>query len=331
MESPVKMSRVVEATTIEEKEFMAHWTPNEIADLSGKTVLITGANSGIGFETAVQLAARSARVVVSCRSQEKANQTLQRIQQLVPGAQLSAITMELSDLDSVALAADAFLSTHGQLDCLVNNAGVMGLPLLRNARGHEMVFAVSHFGHFALTAQLLPALRAATQARVVTVSSLAARKGQLLMNDLHWQHTPYSKVAAYGRAKLANLSFALELQRRFDAAGMDALSLAAHPGYAATNVAYASDAPAGLRRRLWEWIAYLGNRILAQPAEQGAWPTLYAATSPAVSGGDYIGPAGPFEFRGPPTKVAAVAAAQDQALAAELWCQSEDLCGVRLL
>ena len=310
---------------------MAQWTPHKVGEMSGKTVFVTGANSGIGFETAAQLAARSARVVVSCRDEKKAAQTLQRLRDIVPAADVTAITMDLSDLDSVARAAEQFMSLHSQLDCLVNNAGVMGLPLLRNARGHEMVFAVNHLGHFALTGQLLPSLRAAKRARVVTVSSLAARKGQLPLDDLNWQRIPYSKTAAYGRAKLANLSFALELQRRFSAAGLSAISVAAHPGYAATNVAFASDAPAGLRRRLWEMIAYLGNRILAQPAEQGAWPSLYAATSPTVSGGDYIGPAGPFEFRGPPTKVNAVAAAQDVELAGELWRRSEELCGVKFL
>lgn len=310
---------------------MGSWKPEEIGDLSGKIVLVTGANSGIGYETALELARRGACTVITCRSSEKVEQSLQRMRASCPHADVAGLVMDLADLTSVKRAGETFLSRYSQLDCLVNNAGVMGLPLQRTVQGHEMLFGVSHLGHFTLSATLLPALKAAQAARVVTVSSLAARKGRLPIEDLNWQSEPYSKVAAYGRAKLANLSFALELQRRFSAHGLSAISVAAHPGYASTNVAFAGDAPVGMRRRLWMFIAALGNRILAQPAAQGAWPSLFAATSPRLRGGEYIGPAGPFEFRGPPKLVVPVAAAQDQVLAAALWQRSEELCEVNFL
>ncbi len=310
---------------------MSHWTPAAMPDLTGKTVLVTGANSGIGFETAALLAARKARLLITCRGAEKARRTIARLQQRVPGAEITAVDMDLADLASVRRAAQQVLDCCQQLDVLVNNAGVMGLPLQRNAAGHEMLFAVNHLGHFAFTGLLMPLLNAAVAPRVVTVSSLAARKGSLPMDDLNWRQGGYSKMAAYGRAKLANLCFAMELQRRFDAAGASAISVAAHPGYAATNVAFAGDAPHSLTRRLWMAIARLGNRLLAQPAARGAWPSVYAASAEDVRNGDYYGPAGPFEFRGPPVRVKPTATALDPEVGRQLWQRSEELSEVRFL
>ncbi len=310
---------------------MSHWTPSKIPDLSAKTALVTGANSGIGFETAALLASAGARVVISCRGAVKAEQTIARLCQRAPQAEITAVEMDLADLASVRRAAQQLAAGCTQLDILINNAGVMGLPLQRNAAGHEMLFAVNHLGHFALTGLLLPLLCAAPAPRVVTVSSLAARKGSLPMDDLNWQREAYSKMAAYGRAKLANLCFAMELQRRFDARGVNAISTAAHPGYAATNVAFAGDAPRSLGRRLWMFIARLGNQLLAQPAERGAWPSVYAATAENVGKGFYYGPAGPFEFRGPPVRVEPVPAALDPQLGRQLWQRSEELSEVRFL
>ena len=311
---------------------MGNWTPAAMPDLSGKRVLITGANSGIGYQTALLLAQRGARVWMGCRSAERAEEAVQSMAvQLGSREALSVLPMDLASLDSVSQAAKAFLALGEPLDLLVNNAGVMGLPLQRTAAGHEMLFAVNHLAHFVLTGALLPALQAAPSARVVTVASLAAKRGELNFDDLNWEREPYSKVAAYGRAKLANLCFATELQRRLSAAESPVISLAAHPGYAATNVAFADSGQAGISRRLWQQIARLGNLLVAQSAEQGALPSVYAATADTLHGGEYIGPAGPFQFRGSPVPVAVLNTAEDPFVGGHLWEQSEQLTGVSYL
>ena len=311
---------------------MGKWMPASLPDLSGKRVLITGANSGIGYQSALMLAQCGAKVWLGCRSAERAEAAVQRLASRV-GSRDSPVVlpMDLASLDSVRQAADSYLESEQPLDLLINNAGVMGLPLQRTAAGHEMLFAVNHLAHFLLTGALLPALQAAPAARVVTVSSLAAKRGTLNFNDLNWEREPYSKVAAYGRAKLANLCFATELQRRLAAAGSPVISLAAHPGYASTNVAFADSGQASVSRRLWQHIARLGNLLLAQSAEQGALPSVYAATVDTLRGGEYIGPAGPFQFRGSPKQLAVLKAATDRAVGGQLWEQSEQLTGMRYL
>lgn len=303
-----------------------------MVDLRGKCALVTGANSGIGYQTAKMLAQRGAVVWLGCRSATRAEAALQQLhKELGASASLAVLPMDLADLNSVKHAADQFLAMAQPLDILVNNAGVMGLPLQRTVAGHEMLFGVNHLAHFVLTAALLPALEAAPAGRVVTVSSLAARRGQLNFQDLNWQSEPYSKVAAYGRAKLANLCFATELQRRLSASGSRVISVAAHPGYAATNVAFAGSESASATRRLWQHIARLGNLLLAQSAERGALPSLLAATDPNLLGGEYLGPSGPFQFRGRPRRIAVLPLAQDPAVGKQLWRASEQMTGVSYL
>jgi NAD(P)-dependent dehydrogenase (short-subunit alcohol dehydrogenase family) len=303
---------------------MARWQEHDIPDLSGKTALVTGANSGLGLETARALAAHGAHVVLACRGADKAEQALTRIGHQLANARLSFLPLDLSDLSSVRASASAFRAEHGRLDILCNNAGVMALPYGKTPDGFEMQFGINHLGHFALTGLLFDLLRATPQARVVTVSSLAHRSGKLRLDDPHWERSRYSRSLAYGRSKLANLMFALELNRRVRAAGIELTSIAAHPGYSATNIGFG-----GLgRNSLLGRLVALGNQLLAQPADLGALPSLYAATAAEVEGGDYIGPGGPIEFRGYPVKVKPARHALDTTEAARLWALSEQLTGV---
>lgn len=303
---------------------MARWTESDIPSLEGKTALVTGANSGLGLETARALAAHGAHVVMACRGAGKAQQALDSIGSRVAGARLSFLPLDLSDLASVRACATAFRAGHARLDILCNNAGIMALPYGKTRDGFELQFGTNHLGHFALTGLLFDILRATPEARVVTVSSLAHRSGKLRLDDPHWENGRYSRSRAYGRSKLANLMFALELNRRVRKAGIDLLSVAAHPGYSATNIGFGGFAKGTLLGRMMD----LGNRLLAQPADLGALPSLYAATAADVAGGDYIGPDGPIEFRGYPIQVRPIKRALDEAEAAQLWALSETLTGV---
>ncbi|MBD2859850.1 SDR family NAD(P)-dependent oxidoreductase [Spongiibacter sp. KMU-158] len=311
---------------------MKGWTPSEIPDLTGKRAMITGANSGIGYQTALMLAQRGARVWLGCRNAERAEAAIQRLEKALGSRDLlTVLPMDLASLDSVQHAAEQYLALNQPLDLLINNAGIMGLPLQRTCAGHEMLLAVNHLAHFALTASLLPALEAAPKARVVTISSLAAKSGVLDFDDLNWERSPYNKVAAYARAKLANQCFAIELQRRLQAAGSSVISLAAHPGYAATNVAFSNSETRSLARRLWQSMVRIGNALLAQSAERGALPSVYAATSETLQGGEYIGPSGPFQLRGTPSLLNLLPSATDKQTGEHLWRHSEQMTRTRYL
>lgn len=309
---------------------MSRWTEDQIPDLTGKTALVTGANSGLGLETTRALARKGAQVVLACRSQAKADEAMKDIRAQQPDAKLEFLALDLASLASIKTAAQTFLARHPRLDILCNNAGLMGLPYSTTQDGFEMQFGANHLGHFAFTGLLLPALRATPGARVVTVTSITHRKGVLPLDDLDWKRSPYAPMASYARSKLANLLFTLELDRRLRKAGVAVQSLAAHPGYAATNIVYGGGKDnVPLLRRLWNGMAAIGNFLLAQPAALGALPSLYAATARDAQGGDYIGPSQLFEFRGYPKKVKASATACDPALGAALWQKSEELTGVR--
>jgi NAD(P)-dependent dehydrogenase (short-subunit alcohol dehydrogenase family) len=301
------------------------WTAADIPDQTGRTAVVTGANSGLGYHTALGLARHGAHVVLACRDAGRGADALSRLTAAAPAASVELGILDLADLASVRRFAETHTANGGP-DLLVNNAGVMALPLRRTVDGFEMQFGTNHLGHFALTGLLLPGLLARPGARVVTVSSGVHRVGRIDFDNLNAERS-YRKWLAYGQSKLANLLFTLELQRRLDAAGVAVLAAAAHPGYAATNLQTTGVRMAGQRRL--EPLVQLGNRLLAQPDAMGALPSLFAATDPTVRGGDYIGPDGLLEQRGHPKRVARSRRAQDADTARRLWDVSEGLTGVR--
>jgi NAD(P)-dependent dehydrogenase (short-subunit alcohol dehydrogenase family) len=304
---------------------MARWTPAQLPELTGKVALITGANSGIGFEAARALAKRGAHVILGCRDSDRGQAALDRILHEKSDARVELLALDLADLARVRAAAVRVLDAHSRLDLLCNNAGLMAIPRTLTSDGYEMQFAVNHLGHFALTSLLLGALLASDAARIVTISSLAHRIGRIRLDDLDGERG-YEKWQAYGQSKLANLLFAYELQRRLSARGARAISVACHPGYASTNLQQVGPRVEGSRVRAAFF--KLGNAVLAQSAEKGAWPTLYAATADEVRGGDYIGPGGPGELAGAPEKVGSSAASRDLEQARALWNVSVERTGV---
>jgi NAD(P)-dependent dehydrogenase (short-subunit alcohol dehydrogenase family) len=281
--------------------------------------IVTGANSGLGLVTARELARAGARVVLACRSIDKGEEASTRIVSAVPAADVTAAVLDLADLESVrAFAAGA----PGQIDLLINNAGVMAAPRRLTRDGFESQFATNHLGHFALTGLVLGRLLTAPAPRVVTVSSALHRTGTINFDDLQGERK-YKRWGAYGQSKLANLMFCFELQRRSVEAGSALLSMAAHPGYAATNLQ-----AAGTDRFYERWYMAIGNKLFAQSAEMGALPTLYAATVPDLPGGTFVGPGGRGEQRGYPKVVGAAAKAYDEQNWRRLWEVSERLTGV---
>ena len=300
------------------------WTTADIPDQAGRTAIVTGANSGLGYHTALELARHGAHVVLACRDTERGGAALRRLADAVPDASVELGLLDLADLASIRRFAETH-ATPGP-DLLINNAGVMGTPLRRTADGFELQFGTNHLGHFALTGLLLPGLLTRPGGRVVTVSSGLHKIGRIDFDNLNAERR-YRRWAAYGQAKLANLLFTLELQRRFEAAGADLLATAAHPGLAATNLQ--TSGPLQGRRLRLDPLVQLGNRIFAQSDAAGALPTLFAATEPSVRGGDYIGPDGLLEQRGHPKRVARSRRARDTDTARRLWTVSAELTGVR--
>jgi NAD(P)-dependent dehydrogenase (short-subunit alcohol dehydrogenase family) len=282
----------------------------DIPDLTGRSVIVTGANSGIGRAAAHALAGAGARVVLAVRDLDKG----QAAAATMPG-QTEARQLDLANLASVRDFAAAW---EGDIDILINNAGVMVPPLTRTADGFELQFGTNHLGHFALTNLLLEHVTG----RVVTVSSTGHRVGSIDFDDLNWEHKPYKAWRAYGQSKLANLLFTAELQRRVTAAGSAVLATAAHPGYAATNLQFHS------QRRWMDLVSVVGNRLLAQDADGGALPTLYAAVAD-IPGNSFAGPGGFMEQRGAPKLVERSSAAKNPDVARRLWDVSEQLTGVR--
>jgi protochlorophyllide reductase len=295
------------------------WTCADIPDQSGRTALITGANSGLGLETARALAQRGARVVVACRSLAKAEATCQDLAG-DGGGELIPLELNLADLASVRHGAAEIAARWSAIDLLLNNAGVMAPPRQLSAQGFELQFAVNHLGHFALTQQLLPVLRPG--ARVVHVSSGASYFGRIAFDDLQGEQR-YDAWAAYAQSKLANVMTALELQRRLDAQGAEVRSIAAHPGLARTNLQPTSVAARGSRV---EALAYRLMDPLFQSAAMGALPQLFAATAPAAKPGGFYGPGGLGNLKGYPKACRIAPAALDAAACTRLWDVSEELC-----
>ncbi|GGZ55120.1 oxidoreductase [Streptomyces subrutilus] len=303
---------------------MPGWNATHIPDQSGRTAVVTGANSGIGYVTARELARRGAVVVLACRSAARGRAAVIRLRTEVPAAEVEFTELDLADLSSVREFAQGYGRRHASLDLLVNNAGVMALPYGRTADGFETQFGVNHLGHFALTGLLLPRLRAAAPgARIVNVSSAFHALGDIDHDDLGSERD-YRRWTAYGRSKTANLLFTHELARRFTEARETIVPAAAHPGYASSNL------HAGAARlegpTLTSRMTAAGNALLAQPAASGALPTLYAATAPGVRPDEFIGPR--FGWRGAPARSRRAKWTLDDASGERLWAASERLTGV---
>ncbi len=300
----------------------AKWSADEIPDQGGRLAIVTGANSGLGLITALELARHGAQVVVGCRSVEKGEAAAAEIEAGGGGPEPEVLPLDLSSLESVRSFAGEFSSRA--VDLLVNNAGVMMTPRRTTSDGFELQLGTNHLGHFALTGLLLDALERSASARVVTVSSNEHRGGRIDFEDLQLEHD-YSPRDSYQRSKLANAVFAVELDRRLRAAGSTILSLFAHPGYTDTNLQ--SSGPTGVMKGMLA----ITNRLAAQRPERGALPQLYAATAPGVEGGEYYGPDGRGEMRGFPKEVKAIPDAYDPEIGSRLWDVSEELTGVRYL
>jgi NAD(P)-dependent dehydrogenase (short-subunit alcohol dehydrogenase family) len=298
----------------------AKWTADQIPDQSGRTAIVTGANSGLGLETARALARAGARVVIACRDRARGDRASADVRAGEADAAVDVEALDLADLGSVRSFAERVPERYGTFDLLINNAGVMAPPRRETADGFELQFGTNHLGHFALTAQLIAAI-GGSDPRIVTVSSGAHRFGRMSFGDLQSSRR-YNRWRAYGQSKLSNLLFAFELDRRLRAAGAPVKSVAAHPGYAATNLQ--SAAPPLVDRLAMK----VSNLVIAQSAAMGALPQLYAATHPDVDGGAYVGPDGIAEQRGHPKLVGSSGAARDEEAARRLWEVSEELTGV---
>ena len=298
------------------------WTESNVPDQSGRLAIITGSNTGLGYDTARVLAARGAEVVMAVRDTAKGEAAAARIRQLSPGAHVTVHKLDLGSLASVREAGAELAAAYPRIDLLINNAGVMYPPKQTTSDGFELQFGTNHLGHFALTGLLLSNLLRVDGSRVVVVTSIAHNiKAKIDFNDLQWESRRYGRVASYGQSKLANLMFAYDLQRRLTAAKAETIAVAAHPGVAATELVRHVPG-AGLPGVNW-----LSGKLL-NSAEMGALPSLRAATDPAVRGGQYYGPDGFRELRGYPTLVSSSKQSQDVAIQERLWKVSEELTGV---
>lgn len=298
------------------------WTAEQIPDQSKRVSVVTGANNGLGLATARALAGRGGHVILAVRDEAKGSRAAAEITAAHPGAQLEVRQVDLADLESVRAFSDRLHAERTSVDVLINNAGLMAPPRTLSPQGNEVQFAANHLGHFALTGLLLDLLAAGNDPRVVTVSSPNHRKATIFFDDITGEKK-YSPMGYYDQSKLANAVFGWQLHQRLTAAGSPVRSLLAHPGYTSTNLQ--TSAPVAM-------VKFLFGRLLlplAQSPEQGALPTLYAATVPGVEGGQFIGPDGMGELRGAPTRVELAPRAADAATGARLWELSEELTSVR--
>ena len=290
------------------------WSTADIPDQTGRIAIITGANSGLGYETSLALAQKGCRVIMACRSLNKANTACDSIKSNNPSGLVEVMQLDLNDLDAVKTFAFNFKEKYNRLDLLINNAGIMHPPYSKTVQGFETQFGVNHLAHFALTGLLLDTLKSTPESRVVTVSSNGHKLGKINFDDLQWEEG-YKDMAAYGQSKLANLLFTYELQRKLESAGYSTIATAAHPGWSGTNLMETSP------------FIKLFTPLLSQKPDQGALPTLRAATDPKVNGADYFGPSR-LEMVGAPVKVKSNKRSKDKSVAKQLWSISEKLTGV---
>ena len=302
---------------------MSHWIAKDIPSQAGKLAIITGANSGIGYHSALELARAGATVILACRNEQRAAEAKAKIIAAVPQAQVEVAKVDVADLDSIKTFAEAFVASDRKLDILINNAGVMAYPTRQATKqGFEAQFGTNHLGHFALTGELMPALIRTPGSRVVTVASIAHKGGRMRYEDPNWERD-YDPRKAYSQSKLANVLFGLELDRRLKRAGKDVSSIIAHPGVASTNIV-----ANGMGTDVKAKIAGVVISLFAQSEARGALPILYAATSPDAKSGHYYGPDGIAEIKGNPVEVKPRPQALDPVSAARLWHISEQMTGV---
>jgi NAD(P)-dependent dehydrogenase (short-subunit alcohol dehydrogenase family) len=303
---------------------MSKWTPQQVPPQQGRLAIVTGANSGIGYQTARYLARAGATVILACRNREKGDTARAKIVSENSAAKVEARVLDVANLDSVRRFASEFLNENRPLGLLINNAGVMAIPERHTTpQDFEMQFGTNHLGHFALTALLLPALLRLPESRVVTVASIAHKGGKFNFDDLNAERS-YDPRGAYQQSKLANLVFGLEFDRRLRARSAETISLIAHPGVAVTNIV-SNGMGSGLKGRIVNALL----PFVAQSDDRGSWPLLYAATSPEAHGGGYYGPDGIAEVKGTPVEVKPKPHALDPAAGKRLWEISERLTGVR--
>jgi NAD(P)-dependent dehydrogenase (short-subunit alcohol dehydrogenase family) len=288
------------------------WTAQDIPNQAGRVAIVTGANSGIGLETARELARQQASVVLACRSRTRAEEAIADIRRDLPDARVEFLCLDLADLEQLREFVSAFRERFDRLDLLINNAGVMIPPESKTKQGFELQFGVNHLAHFALTGQLMDLLLASEDSRVVNVSSIAHRSGKLTFDDLDFQDRGYKPSSAYGQSKLANLLFTLELAARLEAAGSQVIAASAHPGWTQSNLQQHSV------------LFRLLNPLFGMQPPEGALPTLRAATAPDVQPGEYYGPKRLMEMRGAPVLAATTRAAQSRPDAERLWKISEE-------
>lgn len=291
------------------------WDIENISDQSGKIAIVTGSSSGIGFEAARILALKNAEVIIAVRNDVKGEKALEKIVSEIKDAKVKVMKLDLADLGSVKKFADEFRKNYKKLDILINNAGVMMPPYSKTSNGFELQMGTNHLGHFALTQQLLDILTSTKGSRIVNVSSMAHKSGNINFDDINWENRKYKPMSSYGDSKIANLYFTSELSRKLKEKGTDTKVISAHPGWTATELQRHNSAADFL------------NRFFAQNVSMGTLPTLYASVGQDVQSGDFYGPSGFMEMRGYPKKVSPNKRAQDRNTAAKLWEVSEDLTG----
>ena len=298
------------------------WTSKDMPDLKDKNVVVTGANSGIGFEVTKKMASKGAHVIMACRSLERGGEAKERLEKDLENPSLEVRKLDLGDLSSVSEFVEEYRANNDRLDILCNNAGVMAIPRQETIDGFEKQFGINHLGHFALTCKLMPVLEESDEARIITQSSGLHENGSINFDDLMMEED-YDKWSAYAQSKLANILFAYELQKRLKDKDTDIKSVACHPGYASTNLQYRGPQEEGSKLKLAGM--KLANTLFAQSAAKGALPMLYAATSKDIEGGEYIGPGGLGKMRGYPEVQDSSPESQNKDVAEALWTRSEAL------